>query len=210
TELQPLMDLTWMHTSAELDAAYPARWGAEVTLSFDDGETVELRTPAFRGSPGWPAGRPEIEAKAAGLLGKAAPDRLFPAADAPGGVEQEVGRRRPPAREVGPGVAGGHIPLLAGSRRGDRQPHHPDRGVFLLQRLHVAAVIVLADKRAAVIRPFEDDDLAGIIAEPDVLAGEVEGTELRRRIPRLCRCGARNRDGALHAESADCRQRGNS
>jgi len=82
TELQPLMDLTWMHTSAELDAAYPARWGAEVTLSFDDGETVELRTPAFRGSPGWPVGRPEIEAKAAGLLGKAAADRLFAAVDA--------------------------------------------------------------------------------------------------------------------------------
>jgi len=82
TELQPLMDLTWMHTSAELDAAYPARWGAEVTLSFDDGETVELSTPAFRGSPGWPVGRPEIEAKAAGLLGKAATNRLFAAVDA--------------------------------------------------------------------------------------------------------------------------------
>ncbi|HKA98121.1 MAG TPA: hypothetical protein VKD66_17785, partial [Streptosporangiaceae bacterium] len=82
TELQPLMDLTWMHTSAELDAAYPDRWGAEVTLSFADGETVELRTPAFRGSPGWPVGRPEIEAKAAGLLGKAAADGLFAAVDA--------------------------------------------------------------------------------------------------------------------------------
>jgi 2-methylcitrate dehydratase PrpD len=83
-ELQPLMDLTWMHTSAELDAAYPARWGAEVTLSFTDGEAVELRTPAFRGSPGWPAGRPEVEAKAAGLLGQAAADRLFVAVDALG------------------------------------------------------------------------------------------------------------------------------
>jgi 2-methylcitrate dehydratase PrpD len=83
-ELQPLMDLTWMHTSAELDAAYPARWGAEVTLSFAHGETVELQTPAFRGSPGWPAGRPEIEAKAAGLLGKAAAGRLFAAVDALG------------------------------------------------------------------------------------------------------------------------------
>jgi 2-methylcitrate dehydratase PrpD len=81
-ELQPLMDLTWMHTSAELDAAYPARWGAEATLSFADGETVELHTPAFRGSPGWPAGRPEIEAKAAGLLGKAAAGRLLTAVDA--------------------------------------------------------------------------------------------------------------------------------
>src|SRR5262249_53364443 len=76
-ELQPLMDRTWMHTSAELDAAYPARWGAEATLSFADGETVELHTPAFRGSPGWPAGRPEIEARGAGRLGRAAAGRLF-------------------------------------------------------------------------------------------------------------------------------------
>jgi 2-methylcitrate dehydratase PrpD len=81
-ELQPLMDLTWMHTSAGLDAAYPARWGAEVTLSFAGGEKVELHTPAFRGSPGWPAGRPEVEAKAAGLLGKPAAGRLFSAVGA--------------------------------------------------------------------------------------------------------------------------------
>jgi len=81
-QLQPLMDLTSMHTSAELDAAYPAQWGAEVTLAFAGGETVELRTPAFRGSPGWPAGRPEIEAKAAGLLGEAAASRIFAAVDA--------------------------------------------------------------------------------------------------------------------------------
>jgi len=76
-QLQPLMDLTTMHTSAELDAAYPAQWGAEVTLSFADGETVDLRTTAFRGSPGWPVGQPEIEAKAAGLLGEAAARGLF-------------------------------------------------------------------------------------------------------------------------------------
>jgi 2-methylcitrate dehydratase PrpD len=83
-QLQPLMDRTWMHTSAELDAAYPARWGAEVTLSFTDGETVELHTPVFRGSPGWPAGQPEIEAKAAGLLGEPAAGRLFTAVRALG------------------------------------------------------------------------------------------------------------------------------
>jgi 2-methylcitrate dehydratase PrpD len=83
-QLQPLMDKTWMYTSAELDAAYPAQWGAEVTLAFADGETVELRTPAFRGSPGWPAARAEVEAKAAGLLGEAAAGRLFAAVDALG------------------------------------------------------------------------------------------------------------------------------
>lgn len=74
--LQPLMELAVMHTSPALDAAYPAQWGAEVTLSFADGQTVELRTPAFRGSPGWPAGQQEIAAKAAGLLGDDAAARL--------------------------------------------------------------------------------------------------------------------------------------
>ncbi|HEY6279039.1 MAG TPA: MmgE/PrpD family protein [Streptosporangiaceae bacterium] len=83
-QLQPLMDKVWMYTSAELDAAYPARWGAEVTLSFADGEVVELRTTAFRGSPGWPVGRAEIAAKAAGLLGEPAATSLLATVDALG------------------------------------------------------------------------------------------------------------------------------
>ena len=100
-QLQPLMDRTWMHTSAELDAAYPARWGAEVTLSFAGGETVELRTPSFRGSPGWPAGQPEVEAKAAGLLGGPAAGRLFTAVDA-----LDDGDRFDPARLAAAARAG--------------------------------------------------------------------------------------------------------
>lgn len=80
--LQHWMDLTEMHTSAALDAAYPAQWGAEVTLDFADGEVVELHTAAFRGSPGWPAGRPEVAGKAAELLGDAAAHRLLAALDA--------------------------------------------------------------------------------------------------------------------------------
>jgi 2-methylcitrate dehydratase PrpD len=83
-KLQPLMDLTRMHTSAALDAAYPAQWGAEVTLSFADGEVVDLRTAAFRGSPGWPVGRPELLEKAAGLIGEDAAGRLFATVDALG------------------------------------------------------------------------------------------------------------------------------
>jgi 2-methylcitrate dehydratase PrpD len=81
-DLQPWMNLTQMHTSKALDAAYPARWGAEVTLSFADGQTIELHTEAFRGSPGWPAGRREIADKAAGLLGATAAQRLLADLDA--------------------------------------------------------------------------------------------------------------------------------
>ena len=86
-ELQPLMDMVAMHTSPVLEAAYPAQWGAEVTLRFADGEAVDLRTAAFRGSPGWPVGRPEVLAKAAGLIGEEAAGRLFAAVDAIGGED---------------------------------------------------------------------------------------------------------------------------
>jgi 2-methylcitrate dehydratase PrpD len=103
-QLQPLMDKTSMHTSAELDAAYPAQWGAEVTLAFADGETRELRTPAFRGSPGWPAARGEIEAKAAGLLGEAVTGRLFAAVDGLGD-----GDRFDPARLAAAVTAGSTV-----------------------------------------------------------------------------------------------------
>lgn len=80
-QLQPLMDLTVMHTSPRLDDAYPARWGAEVTLTFSGRDAVQLYTPAFRGSPGWPAGRAEVAAKAAGLIGEVAAGRLLAAVD---------------------------------------------------------------------------------------------------------------------------------
>jgi 2-methylcitrate dehydratase PrpD len=81
-ELQPWLDITEVHTSSELDAAYPAQWGAEVTLTFASGETTRLHTAAFRGSPGWPAGREELADKAAGLIGAATATRLLAAVDA--------------------------------------------------------------------------------------------------------------------------------
>jgi 2-methylcitrate dehydratase PrpD len=81
-ELQPWLDITEVHTSDELDAAYPQRWGAEVTLTFEDGRAKRLHTRAFRGSPGWPAGREELAGKAAGLLGEGAAARLLAGVDA--------------------------------------------------------------------------------------------------------------------------------
>lgn len=81
-ELQPWLDITEVHTSEELDAAYPAQWGAEVTLTFGGGETTRLHTPAFRGSPGWPAGRQELADKAAGLIGEGTASRLLAGVEA--------------------------------------------------------------------------------------------------------------------------------
>lgn len=81
-QLRPWLDITEVHTSPELESAYPARWGAEVTLTFADGEVTRLHTPAFRGSPGWPVGRTELVQKAAGLAGEPAAARLLAAVDA--------------------------------------------------------------------------------------------------------------------------------
>src|SRR5215469_9651747 len=48
--------------------------------------------------------------------------RVIEAADYSLGVEQEIGWRCPPTREVRLGVSGSDIALLAGRRRSDRQP----------------------------------------------------------------------------------------
>ena len=61
----------------------------------------------------------------------------------------------------------------------------PSPVYLLLQRLHVAAVVMLADKRAAVIGPLQDHDLAGVVAEADRPAGDIRRAEGGRRRPRL-------------------------
>src|SRR5262249_3986607 len=53
---------------AELDAAFPQRWGAAVGVELRDGSVLRARTPGFRGSPTAPADRDAIRAKAAELI----------------------------------------------------------------------------------------------------------------------------------------------
>ncbi|HZV72105.1 MAG TPA: MmgE/PrpD family protein [Conexibacter sp.] len=53
---------------AQLDAAFPTLWGGAVALELHDGTVLEARTPTFRGSPGQPADRAAIRAKATELL----------------------------------------------------------------------------------------------------------------------------------------------
>ena len=102
-EVAPAGALDLYHPGAEVGELPGREWGCHRLLERDhqhpvqrpgiagrllaghaDGETVELRTPAFRGSPGWPAGQLEIEAKAAGLLGEATAGRLLTAVGALG------------------------------------------------------------------------------------------------------------------------------
>src|SRR5215831_4212559 len=135
---------------------------------------------------------------------------IVEAADDTVWVEQEIGRRGLPVREIGLGFGWGHIALLAGSRGGDRQPRDTGRGVFALQRLHVAAVVMLADERAAVIGPFEHDRLPRIVGEADGLAGNIGSTEGGRRLADRCRRGGRHSRRPLNGEGAnrsECRYR---
>src|SRR5215472_3348314 len=135
---------------------------------------------------------------------------IIEAADNAVGVEQEIGRRGLPAREIGLSFDWGHIALLAGGRGGDRQSHDTCRDVFALQRLHVAALVILADERAAVIGPFEHNGLPRIVAKADDLAGNIGRAEPRRRMANCCRRGGRQRGRPLNGEGAnrsECRYR---
>ena len=76
------------------------------------------------------------------------------------------------------GFLGAHVTLFAGSGGDDGKPDDIFAGVFLLEILHVIAVIVLLDKGAAVVKPLEDDELAFEVREVVGLAvgiGEGEG-----------------------------------
>src|SRR5712671_2696484 len=93
-----------------------------------------------------------------------------------------------------------------GRRRGGRR-RHPDRAGnrSARQGLHITAVVVLAEKGAAVIGPFEDDRLAGEIAEADGLPGDVPGTESRgRRAQPHRRVTARLRQCSHRGEGNPC------
>ncbi|HWK27338.1 MAG TPA: MmgE/PrpD family protein [Solirubrobacter sp.] len=68
-ELAPLMLRVECFRSARLDAAYPAAWGAEVEVRTRSGTVLRRAEDHFRGSPRRPAGRTELAAKAAGLVG---------------------------------------------------------------------------------------------------------------------------------------------
>src|SRR6185295_12762995 len=64
-------------------------------------------------------------------------------------------------------------------------PDHALRGDLLLQRLHVAALVVLAHVRTLVVRPLEDDELAALIREARVLAAGGRGGKGGRGLANL-------------------------
>jgi 2-methylcitrate dehydratase PrpD len=69
-QFQAVMDKVNCISSPEIDAPYPERWAAAVTIRLHDGSQIHLDEPAFVGSPGNPADSQRLNAKAAGLIGE--------------------------------------------------------------------------------------------------------------------------------------------
>ena len=67
-ELAPWLAKVHCYTSERLEAAFPARWQAEVSVRFKDGRVIEKSEDSFRGAPQDRATRDQLVAKAAGLL----------------------------------------------------------------------------------------------------------------------------------------------
>src|SRR5258706_6616834 len=68
-------------------------------------------------------------------------------------------------------------------RRLDREPYHVLGAILRLQRLHVAAAIVLLHERAAEVVPFEHHGLALVVGEVHRLAGKIHDGERGRALP---------------------------
>lgn len=66
----PLMAKVRCVSDGGIDAVYPRRWAASVTLHFLNGESEELHEPAFVGSPQNPASAGRMHHKAVGLIGE--------------------------------------------------------------------------------------------------------------------------------------------
>jgi len=63
-----LLSRTSVEASPELEAAYPARWGARVEVETTDGEVLRASRDTARGDPDQPLSDGELDAKVRGLL----------------------------------------------------------------------------------------------------------------------------------------------
>jgi 2-methylcitrate dehydratase PrpD len=68
-QLLPWMEKVRCYTSDRLEAAFPARWQAEVSVRLTDGRVIEKAEDAFRGAPEDRATWADIVTKSEGLLG---------------------------------------------------------------------------------------------------------------------------------------------
>jgi len=75
-DLMPWMQKVECYRSDRLEAAFPARWQAEVQVVLRDGTVIEKTEDSFRGAPGDRASWADIVQKAQALLGEAAAEAL--------------------------------------------------------------------------------------------------------------------------------------
>lgn len=75
-DLREWMEKVTCYTSDALESAFPARWEAEVSVRFTNGNLIEKSAAAFRGAPQDRASWADIVAKAEVLIGAAAAGSL--------------------------------------------------------------------------------------------------------------------------------------
>src|SRR5262249_26248648 len=96
-------------------------------------------------------------------------------------VEDDGGRRSAHLLDVLVLISRGDIALGSGSGRDHREPYHAFGGPFLLQALHVAALVMLARVRAALVVPLKYHVLAVIGGEFLRMAPAIGRRKVRRR-----------------------------
>lgn len=69
TTLKEWLPKVHSYTSERLEAAYPKRWKAEVSVRLSDGSVISRSADAFKGAPGDPASWADIREKATTLIG---------------------------------------------------------------------------------------------------------------------------------------------
>src|SRR5262249_31100218 len=111
-----------------------------------------------------------------------------------------------PRRRELVGLLGRDVALRPRRGRDEGEPDDALARDLLLERLHVAALVVLAHVRTVVVRPLEHHELAALIGEAHALAGRGRGREARSGLADLCRGGP----GVRHDEAApgDAREPG--
>ena len=122
---------------------------------------------------------------------------------APCGSSRKSVGIRPPAREVGPGFGGGHETPARRARTRRLSATRPRPRCISAGAPACCRCRNACPRTAPVIRPFEDDDPAGVVGQSDGLAGDVRGTERRRWFARPRRRGRRNGSGVTRREGAD-------
>ena len=96
--LREWMEKVNCYPSDRLEAAFPARWQAEVSVRLTNGDVIEKSEDAFRGAPGDRATWADVVTKAEGLIGTDAAAALAASVEALEDTRRMVGQINLPRR----------------------------------------------------------------------------------------------------------------